>query len=574
MRFSVDAVRGSTFANSPSAASVSPDGRFIVFSQVDGSRQIPALWLRRMDSTSANVLQGTEGGDAPFWSPDSRSMAFFAEDKLKRISFDGAMPVTLCEARNRGPAGGSWSKDGVILFAGGDGIYRVSALGGVPVPVTHVDPANHETAHGFPQFLPDGRRFLYFIQSTDPAMQGLYSGALDQPQRRPRILATGHKSLYSSPRLGQPGLLLWLRDQTLLAQPFDADALKLTGEPVRLAENISAASMARNILAPSLAAFWISDSGVLAYHTDAIPSYRIVWTGRDGKQIQQAAAEDTYARYLRLSPDARKALVRRATPSDGRYDLWLLDIGSGIINRFTSDGKETGFGVWSPDGRIIAYSSESSGSVEIYRKDAGSGGQPEQLTSGAEPSYVTSWSRDGRYLLATRVRNGKYEIWAIPAQKQGGSATAQEMKPFVAAQINAYAGSASFSPDGKWIAYHSAESGRTEIYVQAFTDYTAAAGTSRKWQVSSNGGWYPKWRIDGRELFYQVVDQSIMAATVRATPESFETDPPHELFRIGPEAYYDVTADGQRFLLLSPTTTTTPASPLTVVLNWQADLKK
>ena len=242
------------------------------------------------------------------------------------------------------------------------------------------------------------------------------------------------------------------------------------------------------------------------------------------------------------------------------------------MTRLTVDGRETGFAAWSPDGRSIAYSSERSGVVQIYRKDAAAGGQEEQLTDGPEPNYVTGWSRDGRYLFFTHNRGNAYDIWALPVDKGGSGPAAQ--KPFLVVQNDGYAGSAAFSPDGNWMAYHSQESGRNEIYARAFA--AAASEKTGKWQVSSQGGWFPKWRADARELFYASLEGVVMAAAVRTASGSFESDAPHELFRLpgGVDTAYDASADGQRFLVLAlGAAGTANASPLTVVLNWQAWLK-
>jgi Tol biopolymer transport system component len=513
------------------------------------------------------ALSGTEGGDFPFWSPDSQSLAFFADRKLKRIGIAGGSPVTLCEVDPPGPAGGAWNQKGAVLFAGDDGVYQVSASGGVPARITQADAARHETAHGFPQFLPDGQRFLYFVQSPDVDVQGIYGAALDRPRGGSRILSTDHKALYSPPRGDHPGLLLWLRERALLAQPFDAGKLKLEGESTRLAENIAATTTATHSMAPSRAAFWLSNAGVLVYHTGAAAKRKLLWIGRDGKQIQEAAPEDEYT-SLRLSPDSKRALVGRRDASDGKIDLWLLDLGRAVMTRLTVDGRETGFAVWSPDGRSVAYSSERRGVVQIYRKDAASGGLEEQLTDGPEPNYVTSWSHDGHYLFSTRVRGNTNDIWALPVKGVGPAG----QKPFLAARIDSYAGSAAFSPDGKWMAYHSAESGRTEIYARPFTE--AASGKTGKWQVSSQGGMSPKWRADGRELFYST-SGGIAAAAVRTGSGNFESDAPHDLFRGPGGREYDPSADGERFLVLAPIAAgPASASPLTVVVNWQVWLNK
>ena len=306
------------------------------------------------------------------------------------------------------------------------------------------------------------------------------------------------------------------------------------------------------------------------YHTDAIAKRKLLWVGRDGVESQQATAEDSYGRF-RLSPDGKRAIVQRTETSDRKSDLWLLDLGRGVMTRLTVDGRQMGFVVWSPDGRSIAYSSERSGVVEIYRKDAAGGGQEEQLTSGPEPNYVTGWSRDGCYLFSTRVRGNAYEIWALPTDERGLGPAAK--KPFLVVRIDSYAGSAAFSPDGKWMAYHSAESGRTEIYARPFV----AAGSVNvgKWQVSSQGGMNPRWRADGKELFYVSPGGSVTAATVRTASGDLQSDVPHELFRLpgGGGGNYDASGDGQRFLVSAPVSAPTAKVSLTVVLDWQAWLK-
>jgi len=572
-QFTVDAPGRSTFGDVIGGTAVSPDGRLLVFSAREIGAKSDVLWLRPIDSLGAHPLSGTEDGDLPFWSPDSQSLAFFADNKLKRMTITGGAPVTLCEVKVPGPAGGAWNQDGLILFAGEDGLYRVPASGGVAARITQVEAKRHETGHGFPQFLPDGRRFLYYVQSPDPNVQGVYVAALDRPRERSRILSTDHKALYSAPRgNSNSGFLLWLRDQVLLAQPFDTGKLKLEGAPARLADNISMTTTASSSIAPSHAAFWLSDAGVLAYHVDAAVKRKMLWMGRDGKEIREAAEEDEYT-SVRLSPDGKRAIVGRIEASDRKNDLWLLDLARGVMTRLTADGKATAFAVWSPDGRAVAYSSERKGVVTIYRKDVGAQ-QEEQLTNGADPSYATGWSRDGRYLFYTGPRHNGSDIWALPLGEGGSGPAAQ--KPFLVVQIDSYGGSAAFSPDGEWMAYHSAESGRTEIYARPFSG--ASSGKTGRWQVSRLGGVSPRWRADGGELYYSSPEGTVTAATVRTASGNFESDAPHDLFRLtdgDPFRGWDVSADGQRFLVLGAVTTdTVNASPLTVVLNWQAGLQK
>jgi Tol biopolymer transport system component len=297
----------------------------------------------------------------------------------------------------------------------------------------------------------------------------------------------------------------------------------------------------------------------------------MLWMGRDGKEIQEAAEEDEYT-SVRLSPDGKKALVGRTEVSDRKNDLWVLDLGRGVMTRLTADGRETGFAVWSPDGRAVAYSSERRGVVTIYRKDVGAQ-QEEQLTNGTDPSYVTGWSADGRYLFCTRPRHNGSDIWALPLGEDASGPAAQD--PFLVVQIDSYGGSAAFSPDGKWMAYHSEESGRIEIYARPFAG--ASPGKTGRWQVSRQGGRSPRWRADGRELFYLSLENIVTAAAVRTASGNFESDAPHGLFRLtaGDDRAWDVSADGQRFLVLAASSAgTVGASPLNVVVNWQAMLKK
>ncbi len=574
-QFTVDAPGGSTFEDRMTGSAVSPDGRFLVFSLRNKGAQNAVLWLRPIDSVNARVLSGTERGKFPFWSPDSQSLAFFAEGKLKRIAIAGGTPVTLCEANPVGPTGGTWNRSGVIVFAGEDGLYRVPRSGGVATRITRTDATRHETALGFPQFLPDGRGFLYFIQSTDPGVQGVYAAALERPEERNRVLSTDHKALYSPPQGSHPGMLLWLREQALLAQVFDPDKLKLEGEPSRLADNIATANTATNSSAPSHAAFWLSDEGVLTYHAEAAVKRRIVSVGRDGKEIRQFGEEDEYT-SVRISPDGKSAIVGRIDPSNRKNDLWLLDFARGVMTRLTSDGRETGFAVWSPDGRSIAYSWEHNGVVQVFRKEVSGGGKEKQLTDGPDSSYVTAWSRDGRYFFCSRVGRNTHDIWALPAGEGGlGS------KSFLVTHIDGYGGSPTLSPDGKWVAYHSRESGRIEVYVRPFA--AALSARTGKWQVSKQGAKSPRWRADGKELFYLSPGGMVSAAAVRTPSEDFGVDASHDLFQgltselhlETPDRAWDVSADGQHFLVMAAGAAgTVNASPLTVVVNWQAWFKK
>ena len=493
----------------------------------------------------------------------------------------------LCDASESGASGaaavgGAWNREGVILVGSRGGLLRVAASGGVPAPVTNIDASRHESFHGFPQFLPDGKRFLYLIQADDSNVAGLYAGSLDRPQERVEILRTGTKAFYAPPVSGRPGHLLWLRDQTLMTQRFDAGNLRLEGEPAPLAEDVATLN--------ARADFWVSDAGLLVYRTGtAAPRTKMVWVGRDGKHLEEVGPEDTYG-SLRLSPDGKRAAVARGdATNNGNQDIWLSDFGRAVMTRLTFDPKNDRDPVWSPDGRQIAFSSDRSGVVQIYRKDAGGGGQEEQLTEGPNPKFVSDWSRDGRYLLYLEsAPKTQDDLWALPLEAPGGSSGPGARKPILVLQTPFRERHAVFSPDGKWIAYTSDESGQDEVYVMAFAGAPASGGGAGtkvpggKWQISNQGGTRPKWRGDGKELFYvSVAGSNIMAVGIRTSATGAESDTPRLLFTTpglappGPvPSPYDVAADGQRFLMLLPPGSRRGVAPLTVVVNWQAGLKQ
>jgi Tol biopolymer transport system component len=571
-QFTLEPPPDTIFSSPYAATAISPDGRFLVYGAGDRSAT-QTLWLRPFDSLTARSLPGTDGANFPFWSPDGKSIAFFAGGKLKRVDTAGGAPLVLCDApvAGNGSVGGTWSRDGVILFGAPDGLRRVPASGGVPMLLTKVDAAGQESGHGYPQFLPDGKRFLYFVQSGNSNMQGIYASSVDRPQDRVQILRTSAKALYAPPVADHPGYLLWLREQSLLAQRFDAGNLRPEGDPTPLAEDIA--------LNGNRAAFWTSDAGLLVYRTGGYTGKaKLGWIGRDGKRLGDAGPEDSYT-SLRLSPDGKRVAIGRRDPA-GYDDTWLLEFGRGVFTRFTFDPKVDTGPVWSPDGRQIAFSSNRSGFYQLYRKDSTGARQEEQLTHGPDNKNVLDWSRDGRYLLyVERAPRMGDDIMALPLEG--------ERKPMVVLQTPFFEGGGVFSPDGRWIAYQSNESGRNEVYARAFPPAAAAAGG--QWQVSNQGGTRPRWRGDGKELFYLALalnpgdsvshlgqSTRMMAAGIRITATGVETDTPRELFTIfvdaGMASPYDVTPDGQRFLVEEILFTDRPA-PLTVVTNWQAGLK-
>jgi eukaryotic-like serine/threonine-protein kinase len=555
-QFTVDAPPDSIFTNSFAATAVSPDGRYLVFGAARNSGT-PSLWLRPLDSLAARQLPGTEGANLPIWSPDSKSIAFFASGRLKRIDLVGGAPLVLCDATEaiNASVSGTWNRDGVILFGGTDGLRRVSASGGSAVLITRADSSRQEAGLGYPQFLPDGKHFIYFVESGNANTQGVYSGSLDRPQEHVQILRTDAKALYTQPNTGRSGYLLWLREQTLLAQRFDAGKLRLEGDPAPVAEGVGVNNLRRG-------AFWTSDSGLLVYRTGGVGRRKLVWMNRDGKGIEQAGQPDFYG-SVQLSPDAKKVAFGRIDPTGAVENIWLLEFARSATSRLTFGQKQDSTPLWSPDGRQIVFHSNRGGVYQMYRKDSGGGRQEEQLTEGPMNKFPSDWSRNGKYLLYDQVDPATgADLWALPLEAP--------RKPVLVLQTPFAEMRAQFSPDGKWIAYESNESGRSEIYVRAFPSSTG------QWQISNQGGTSARWRGDGKELFYLSPDGKMMAVGIRTSAASVEADPPRELFGAslsGLYFSYDITSDGRRFLLVEPPEAQGGIAPLTVVLNWQAGLK-
>jgi serine/threonine protein kinase len=567
VQFSMEAPPDTSFVNPYAGYAPSPDGRYVVFSAT-ASKGGPSLWLRSLDSLAARSLPGTEGGNFPTWSPDSKSLAFYADGKLKRIEISGAPPLTLSDAAGNEPVSptGAWNRDGVILFGSSAGLKRVSASpsGGTTL-LTKVDPSRRETGHGYPQFLPNGDAFLYFIASEEPGVQGIYKSSLHDPAERRLILRTDAKAVYVPPRAPYPGYLLWMQDQTLLAQRFDAGSLRLEGDPVSVAEGVG-----RLTPVPIRAAFWASDGGTLIYFGNALFTRPLVWTNREGKQLGEAAPADNFVGFA-LAPNANSVAVTRPGPSSGQsnFDIWLRELDrGGIMTRLTSDPVSNQATVWSPDGKWIAFSSNRQGGVlQIYRKDAFSASKEERLTEGPLNKFALDWSRDDRYILYGEQLSGRTRANLMALPLQG------DRKPILVVEGISVRSTAAFSPDGRWVAYGSEFSGSLEIYVQPFpAAFPGNSALQGRTQISIAGGAIPKWRGNGKELYYQAPNGTLMAAAIQAFPEGLRAETPHKLFHPGGPVSYDVTSDGQRFMLM-PTTRDLRTPKLNVVSHWQAALR-
>ena len=545
VRFEIAAPEAATFVGSPR---LSPDGRLLAFNATDetGATQI---WLRALDALEARPIPGTDGAGRPFWSPDGRFLGFFASGKLKKVDVTGAPPQTLADAPRGSDA--SWSAGGGILYDGraDDPIMRVPAAGGVPKPEVAAGPDRDGLEVGWPEFLPDGRHFLYVTYERD-GKDTLMVRALDSGEEQP-LLETGSRAQYAA-----PGHLLYVREETLVAQPFDADALEVTGEGVPLAEGLGTDAV-------GLAHFSASASGVLSYRAGDTRSRQLLWVDRSGLE-GDAIGEGAEYGDLWPSPDGKRLVFDMPEGQSGALDLWIRDISRGVTSRFTFDPGDDQAPVWSPDGRTIVFTSDRQGPGDLYRKSASGAGEEELLLATDELKWACDWSADGRFLVfLSRGAETLWDIWALPMDGEG------EAFPVVTTRFREWA--ATLSPDGGYIAYSSTESGRREVYVQEFPEPRS------KWQVSTDGGVSPFWRQDGREIYYLAPDSRIMSVPVEIG-ENFTAGGPEALFqaRLQPallRTRYRPTPDGQRFLTLAPLGQHS-ILPTTVVLNWAEGLRK
>ncbi len=526
---------------------ISPDGRRLAFvASFDGRRLI---WIRPLDSLTARPLAGTDDANFPFWSPDGRSLAFFSGGKLKKIDTAGGPPQTLCDAETPG-RGGTWNRDGTIVFVGGSRrpLERVSAAGGTPSAITTLE-AKTEISHRWPHFLPDGKRFLYWSMAADRQKSGLILASLDDPPgatERRRLVRGDSMAVYSA------GHLLFARDGTLMAQPFDLSAGRVSADAFPIVQQIGRAGGHTGWTAVSA-----STEGALAYRTGTGALSQLTWFDRNGKQAGLVGA---LVRQIapKLSPDGRRVAVSRDTQT--QPDIYLLDLARDAATRFTFHLGSDITPVWSPDGARIAYSSHREDGANLYWRSSSGAGAEELLYKSVDNKYVTDWSPDGRFLLYTSFGGQTgLDILALPLTG--------ERKPVSLLETPFSESLGQFSPDGRWMAYHSDESGTPQVYVQGFPN---AGG---KFQVSTTGGMRARWRRDGREIYFVGADSKMMAVDVKASGTSLEIGRPRELFQTRmvvttPYTHgFDVSGDGQRFLV-NRSDEAEAASPLTVVMNW------
>jgi len=560
LEFKIDPPRGADFVleNGGGGSAISPDGRRVVFVTV--SNRGTTLWVQSLDSASARELPGTENAQYPFWSPDSESVGFFANGKLWRLDLAGGPSVPLAAAPS--PRGGSWSSQGIIVFAptASSGLLKVPASGGKPVAqLTAVDPTRGEFTHRWPLILPDGNRFLYLSRGETAGISSVYLSSLERPQERTVLVRETSASPAYSPAHGRrPEYLYWLRQQGLVAQPFDSQHARLSGEgrPVPGAEAVAlTAAIARSSVS-------VSNDGTILFGTGS-GRYQVTWLSREGKVLSTVGQPDRYV-SLRISPDGARVAAVLADPS-ARSDLWLLELSRAIPSRLTFLGGIFGTGTWSPDGQRIVFHLLSD--RRLLQKSATGAGQEATVWQSQYTVYMNDWSPDNRYMVYTQQGpEGRSELWLLPLD--GAPDGDRKPEPFLKSAFNDLQGVV--SPDSKWLAYTSDESGGfNEVYVTSFP----TAGP--RWRVSSGGGSFARWSRNGKELFYRALDGTLTVTSVRTVSHGLEFGTPAALFRVseppGMFAYpYDVDSDGQRILALVPSRAAEDSTSLTVLANWDA----
>jgi Tol biopolymer transport system component len=535
---------------------VSPDGRQLAYvATTEGQSR---LWIRPLNETAARALPGTEGATYPFWAPDGRALAFFADGKLKRVDLDGGALRVLADAPTA--RGGAWSSDDVIVFAPDQGFFstrsmlmRVSASGGMPIPVTKL--AKKERSHRWPLFLPDGRRFLFFSALADPDVQGVYLGSLDATQ--PKRVFASDASIAFVP----PDHFLFVRGDVLMAARFDSDRETIVGEPEPIAQPVGRDGGTFSDMVSA-------SPDVLAYRTTGGGQRRqLSWLDRTGNVLSTVgSSDDNSMGTAALDASGNRIAVTRTVLRD--TDVWLIDTTRGIPTRFTFDPAIEGVPVWSPDGRRVVFGAWRGGGITLYEKPA-TGIANERMIA-ADAGFPLSWSPDGRFVLYSHadMQTG-VDLWAL---NMSG-----EPRPFTVVQAAMDQRGGEFSPDGRWLAYESNESGRFEVYVQPFP------GTGDKSQASSVGGTQVRWKRDGRELYYVALDGRLMTVSVTASRDgkTLNLGVPVPLFRtrlavganvIPGRPEYVVAPDGR--FLVNTIVDDSPASPITVVINWQQILKR
>ena len=529
---------------------LSPDGTMLAFTAT-ASDGASALWVRPVDKLDAHILAGTHDAKFPFWSADSRNLAFFAEGKLKTVDLSGGLPASVCDSPQG--RGGTWGPDGTILFTSDTQlpIFRVNAAGGTPVPVTHIDSKVH-TSHRWPFFLPDGKHFLYLAVTHDlshPQNNGVYFASLDGKENV-LVFRSLANAIYAN------GYLLFGRGPQLMAQAFDPSTGRLSGDPQVLANDIA------NDLSTWHVDVSASNSGLLVMGNGGNEDWQLVWADLDGKATDVLAGNLGNLNSARISPQQDRVALNIDA---GASDIWVYDIARKIRTRLTFGPVQNTNPVWSPDGNWIAYGSARNGRNQIFRKRSDGSGGEELLAEDETALFPTDWSRDGKYLIYSRggiLANGE-EVWALPLEGTH--------KPFVVVphSDNAFATYGMLSPDGRYLAYTSSESGQMQVYVIPFLKGQG------KWQVSRDSGSLPQWSHDGKTLYYFSSNNSFVTVPITESNESLQIGSPQvhgSVLVTFQQFFYDLSLDGKRILLNS--ISDKGEQSMSIIANWPAALKK
>jgi len=532
---------------------LSPDGRSLAFVASEfGGR--PRIWVRPLGGLNAAALPGTEDATLPFWSPDGRSIAYFTQGTLMRVDVAGGAPTKICDVS--GGRGGAWSSTGVILVSqsSATALLKVSEAGGTPQPASAFDPKRGDTSQRWPEFLPDGRRFLFWLRSSKPENNGIYVGSLDSRETR-LVVASESKGMFAP-----PGHLLLVRDQRLLAYDFDLKSASVRGQPFSIAESVPVGNP------PGYAAFSVADEGAIAYAASFLRSRELVWLDRSGKLLGKIGEPGDYTNP-RLSPDGKRlAVAMRQAGTMAATDIWVLELARGAWTRLTFEPSNERTPIWTPDSTRLFYAASPRGLLDIYQTSVTGAGTAQPIVESDSDKFPSDCSPDGRFLTySTFTRNSSWDVWVAPLD--GGKPIPIATTPFVETQ-------GKFSPDGRWFAWASDESGRFEVQVTSFPK------RGGKWQVSTNGGTQPWWRGDGKELFYLGLDQKMMSVPIRVSGDAIEAGVPAPLFEANfPPTVapfwrgFAVTNDGQKFLL-AQVAREAGSTPINIVLNWAAEHPK
>jgi Tol biopolymer transport system component len=554
VRASIPAPPGTAFhldPLNPGVATVSPDGRQVAFSARDESGTF-MLYLRALDAGEAHALDGTEGGHYPFWSPDSRWIGFVANGKLRKVPATGGPVQTICDAPDG--KGGTWNSDGVIVFApdASSTLHRVAAVGGDSTPITELDLERGDNSHRQPRFLPDGRHLLFYARSSAGDHESWVRViGLDEGGSGRDLVQTPASARYAA------GYLLFVRERTLMAQPFDVKRVELRGEAFPIAENVIVRALT------GAGAFSASDNGVLVFqagHQDSLS--RLQWFDSEGEPLEAVGDEAVYD-HITLSPDGTTAAVVIMDPASGTSDIWLIDIERGLRTRFTFDKASDTYPVWSPAGDSLIFASRRSGNQALYRKSVRGTGEVELVYRSEADLLPNGWSPDGRFL----------------AFDQAGAATGSDLwildlesgpRAEVFYQTEAEDGAGVFSPDGRWLAYWSQESGRGEVYVTPFP------GSGRRVQVSANSGTWSQWSSDGRAIYYQEENGPLKRAAVDGRGDTFTVGAVEDVARLEPPTNLGArfaVAPGGDGVLVAVTDRDEDSPHVELVVGWTIDLE-